>query len=275
MPLRRRLIRVASLVGLVIGLWGATVSSAEMSVHFIDVGQGGGVLIQKDGKNILYDCGDTFASETVVDYLAALDIETIDVMIISHAHKDHMGGCIEVLEKLSVGTVYHNGSDARTGIWKQFQKAARKARRVEVVDKDTQADGLQILVGYDSRGKRFAKEADNSVLVRITDGKTRVLLTGDCERICEHEIIKTSDVRSEILNVGHHGSDAASSPEFLAKVKPTIAIAQAGVRNQYGHPTPTVRARIRQIGAQLYRTDFSGSIVIHSDGNTYQIETEK
>ena len=275
MPLRTRLICVASLLALVIGLWGAAVTSAAMSVHFIDVGQGGGVLIQKDGKNILYDCGDTFAGETVVDYLAALDIETIDVMIISHAHKDHMGGCIEVLEKLSVGTVYHNGSDARTGIWKKFQKAARKAQRVEVVDKDTQADGLHILVGYDSRGKRFAKEADNSLLVRITDGKTRVLLTGDCERICEHEIIKTSDVRSEILNVGHHGSDAASSPEFLAKVNPTIAIAQAGVRNQYDHPTPTVRARIRQIGARLYRTDLSGSIVIHSDGSTYQIETEK
>ena len=214
--------------------------TAEMAVHFIDVGQGGGVFIQKDGKNILYDCGDTFAGPTVVDYLEALDVDTIDLLVISHAHKDHMGGCIAVLKKVKVKRVYHNGSRAKTGTWKKFLKEAKKADTVVVVERDLDENGIQILVAYDSRGARFSKEADNSVLVRLVDGKVRVLLTGDCEATCEKEVSGTSDVRAEILNVGHHGSNAASSPEFLKNVKPKIAVVQAGAGNQYGHPTKPV-----------------------------------
>jgi competence protein ComEC len=246
-----------------------------MTVHFIDVGQGGGVFIQKDGKNILYDCGDTFAGPVVTDYLSALDVERIDFLIVSHAHKDHMGGCSAVLKQVAVGTVYHNGSKARTGTWKKFLKEVKKAEKVIVVDKDLEVDGMQILVAYDSRGSRYSKEADNSVLVRLIDDKVRVLLTGDCEKICEKEVMKESEVRSNVLNVGHHGSNAASSTEFLEKVKPKIAVIQAGVGNQYGHPTKPVLARLKQVGATVERTDLGGSIVIHSDGTTYEVETEK
>lgn len=258
-----------------IALGSTSLATAEMTVHFIDVGQGGGVLIEKGGKHILYDCGDTFAGPIVRDYLSALDIDSIDVMIISHAHKDHMGGCIEILEHMPVKIVYHNGSKTRTGVWKKFQKAAKKAQTIQVIEQDGDLDGFTILVGYDSRAKRFSKEADNSLLVRLTDGNVRVLLTGDCEATCEKEVSGTSDVRSEILNVGHHGSNAASSPAFLSKVKPKIAIAQAGLHNQYGHPTTAVRNRLKQAGIQLYRTDFAGSVVLHSDGETYEVETEK
>lgn len=115
-----------TLVVLALGLGPA---QAEMTVHVIDVGQGGGVFVQKDGTNILYDCGDTFAGPVVLEYLEALDVETIDLMVISHAHKDHMGGCIAVLNTLTVRRVYHNGSKAKTGIWKKFLKAVARAEQ--------------------------------------------------------------------------------------------------------------------------------------------------
>lgn len=251
------------------------VARGEMSVHFMDVGQGGGVFIQKDGKTILYDCGDTFAGQVVTDYLDALDVEKIDLLIISHAHKDHMGGCLHVLEKMKVKRVYHNGSKARTATWRKFLKVVGQKSQAVPVEKDmTAEEGIEVLVAYDSHGL-YSKEADNSVLVRLIDGKIRVLLTGDCEAVCEKEIGKTSTVQSEILNVGHHGSDAASSPEFLEQVKPRIAVIQAGTRNQYEHPRPSVLTRLKQVGATIYRTDQDGAIVIHSNGNTVEVETEK
>lgn len=113
----------------------------------------------------------------------------------------------------------------------------------------------RILVAYDSRGRRTSKEADNSVLVRLIDGQVLVLLTGDCDAPCEGEVSRTSDVSAEVLNVSHHGSNAASNPEFPRKVKPKVAVIQAGAGNQYGHPTRPVFKRLRQVGAKVYWTD--------------------
>jgi beta-lactamase superfamily II metal-dependent hydrolase len=271
--LRRRLSGVV--VPVVIGVLAYHgVALADMSVHFIDVGQGGGVFVQKDGKTLLYDCGDTFAGQTVTDYLDALDVGTLDLLIISHAHKDHMGGCTHVLQNVNVKRILHNGSRARTGTWKKFLKVAAQKGTAMTVAKDMTEDGMEILVAYDSHGP-YSKEADNSVLVRLVDGKVRVLLTGDCEAVCEKEVGNTSDVRSEVLNVGHHGSNAASSLEFLRKVKPKIGVIQAGAGNQYGHPKPSVLTRLKQVGTTIYRTDKDGSIVIHSDGTTVTVETEQ
>jgi competence protein ComEC len=252
---------------------------SEMSVHFIDVGQGGGVLIQKDGKNILYDCGDTFAGSAVLEYLGTMDVVTIDFMIISHAHKDHMGGCIDVMNHVAVKEVLHNGSNAKTAIWKKFLKTTKvKAKdKVTTIQQDSALagiEGFELIVPYDSEGWK-GQEADNSILLRITDDKVHLLLTGDCEAKCEREVIKTSSVQATVLNVGHHGSNASSTEEFLNKVKPKYAVVSAGANNQYGHPTKGVLGRLKKVKARVLRTDQDGSIVIHSDGQNIEIETEK
>lgn len=254
-------------------------SRAEIAAHFVDVGQGGAVFIQKDGKNYVYDCGDTFAAKTFIEYLDDLDIKTIDALVVSHAHKDHMGACTALLEShVKVKRVYHNGSHASTGTWKRFLKQAQKiAEEVIVVDHNLELDGFDILVAYNQR-QRFAKEADNSLLVRFIDGRIRVLLTGDCEAVCERALIadqSNGGVNATILNVGHHGSNASSSPGFLSAVKPEIAVISAGAGNQYGHPTRPVLQRLGTAHAKIYRTDQDGSIVVRSDGTAYKIETDK
>ena len=258
----------------------ATPGHADMTVHFIDVGQGGGVLVQKNGKTIMYDCGDIGAGKDVVDYLDTFDVKNIDMMIISHAHQDHMGGCIAVLKSsVAVKNVYHNGSTADTKIWKKFkkvlqQKVTQNKTKVHIVKQDTTEDGLEILVAYDSHGE-FIKEADNSILVRLVDDQVKILLTGDCEKPCEKEIASTSPVDATVLNVGHHGSEASSSQEFLSKVSPLIAVVSAGEGNRYGHPKAAVLDRLNQVNAEIYRTDFNGSVVIRSDGKKVRVETEK
>jgi beta-lactamase superfamily II metal-dependent hydrolase len=84
-----------------------------------------------------------------------------------------------------------------------------------------------------------------------------------------------ADVKAVVLNVGHHGSNAASSVPFLQKVSPKIAVISAGAGNQYGHPTKPVLERLKQVNATIYRTDLDGSIVISSDGAKVKVETEK
>ena len=270
-------VSIALLTTVLASLVGLQLACAEMTVHFINVGQGGGVFVQKDGKNVLYDCGDTFAGTIVTDYLDAIDVKSIDLLIASHAHQDHIGGCVHVLNNMEVKRVYHNGSKARTKTWRQFLKVANLKSQPSQLEKDTTEDWLQILVAYDSHGT-YAKEADNSLLARLVDGSVQVLLTGDCEAACEREIIGSSKVGSVVLNVGHHGASAASSTLFLSKVKPKIAVIQAGVNNQYGHPKPDVITRLLKAGVtrdKIYRTDKQSSIVVVSDGVTVQVDTEK
>jgi competence protein ComEC len=254
-------------------------SHADLTAHFVDVGQGGAVFIQKDGKNYVYDCGDTFAAKTFIEYLEDLDVKTIDALIVSHAHKDHMGACTAILQsQITVKRVYHNGSKAATGTWRKFLKEADKAaEEVIVVDHNLELEDFTIVVAYNQR-ERFSKEADNSLLVRFTDGSIRVLLTGDCEAVCERALVADTTnggVKATILNVGHHGSNASSSLEFLRQVKPEIAVISAGAGNQYGHPTKPVLQRLDVIKAKVYRTDHDGSIVIRLDGTAYKIETDK
>src|SRR5439155_1875149 len=140
-------------------------------------------------------------------------VKTIDVLIPSHAHKDHMGGCVAVMKKFKVGTIYHNDSDAATASWKAFLKAAKNAEEVIKVERNIDTELFKILVAYDG-GNRFGKEADNSILLLVVDGSVRVLLTGDCEAICE-KAVSANLQKVDVLSVGHHGSNAASSLPFL------------------------------------------------------------
>lgn len=248
--------------------------SPSMTVHFIDVGQGGAVLVQKFGKNIIYDCGDTFAEEVTRGYLRKLGVIQLDAMVISHAHEDHMGACAHIVRSFPVKKIYHNGSGAKTRAWQNFLDVAGTVEQ-KVVDEDIHQSEIEILVAYDIRRKRFSNEADNSLLLRLVHGKVRVLLTGDCEVPCEKAVIKGSDVTADVLNVSHHGSNEASHPEFLKTVGANIAVIQAGEKNQYGHPTKPVLDRLEKAGMKVFRTDHSGTIIIYSDGEKFWIETEK
>ena len=244
----------------------------DLDVHFIDVGQGGAVLIQFKGKNILYDCGDTPMGKEVVEYLKDQKVKIIDLLIASHAHKDHIGGCIHVMEKVEVKKVYDNGSKSKTRTYKKFKELARN-REYETVTKDFKEGPLEFLVAYDTREK--LSEADRSILVKLVHNKVSFLFTGDCEKACEHEVLKESNVDVDILLVGHHGSNDSSTREFLEKVTPKIAVVQVGAGNPYEHPRKEALQRLNTVGARIYRTDQDGTVVIRSDGRDIDVETEK
>lgn len=263
--------------------WGsqaAVPAWAELEAHFIDVGQGGSVLLRRGSEAVLYDCGEKRAGPAVVEYLKDLEITRLTLLVSSHAHDDHMGGCPAILGAVKVGQVVHNQSKATTQPWRAFLRAAAKHSGVRELRPEPLTRWLTLVLPWEARGKRFSGEADNSLVLVATDGRVRVVLTGDCEAACERQLVRANvgaagPLTVTVLLVGHHGSDASSTTAFLDHVKPKIAVIQAGAGNQYGHPERSVLRRLKKAGATVYRTDRHGSIVVTSDGRSVEVEPSR
>ena len=128
-----------------------------------------------------------------------------------------------------------------------------------------------------NRGKpTYSNINDCSIVVRITHGNNTFLFTGDAEWDAEHDMVDSGyDLSAAVLKVGHHGSDTSSSYVFLREVMPKYAVISCGKDNSYGHPTEAVLSRLRDVSAQIFRTDLQGDVVFVSDGTTLSFGTEK
>jgi beta-lactamase superfamily II metal-dependent hydrolase len=139
-----------------------------------------------------------------------------------------------------------------------------------------QADGLslQVLNPRDIKGTTN----NNSIVLYLKYGQVDFLFEGDAEKEAEALMLISSDIPVpdiDILKVGHHGSRTASSPDFLAAITPEVAIYMAGIGNTYGHPHEETIQALTVIGANIYGTDFHGTIIVETDGNMYNILPQK
>ncbi len=117
---------------------------------------------------------------------------------------------------------------------------------------------------------------NNSIVLRLTQGKVSFLLTGDIEREAEERILgHRPDIRSQILKIAHHGSRYSTTDAFLDAVKPEVALISAGKDNKFGHPHEETLARLKKRGVKVYRTDLNGNILVRSDGEKYVVGTGK
>lgn len=124
--------------------------------------------------------------------------------------------------------------------------------------------------------KEYSNINDSSIVVRIIHGINTFLFAGDAEWEAEHDMVDSGyDLSATVLKVGHHGSDTSSSYVFLREVMPKYAVISCGEGNSYGHPTEAVLSRLRDVGAQVFRTDLQGDVVFVSDGTTLSFGTEK
>ena len=223
----------------------------NLSVVFFDVGQGDSALITiPDGRKVMIDCGEF---DDAAEYLRMMNITWIDVLIITHPHSDHDGGCDSVMEAAEIGRVLEN-----TNVDKDFV--------LEISDYAY----LEVIVAYDTNG-RFKGANDNSVGLKVGYGNASFLFTGDCEWRCEEELIKTHDIRAGVLKAGHHGSKHSSIPDFLDEVEPSVVVVSAGKENQYGHPNNETLERYEERGIEVYRTDEDGTVIITTDGSSYSV----
>ena len=247
---------------------GVTSTYGLMRVHFIDVGQADSTFIELgNGQTMLIDAGRSGGD--VVDYIRNLQYETIDYVVASHPHDDHIGGMVTVLNSFNVGKMY---------MPKQAHTISAFTNMLDVIENKginlyTAKAGTNILssgnINIDVLAP-FSESNSNlnnvSAVVRITYGKTVMLFTGDAEQIIENQLLN-SGIDADVLKVGHHGAGSASSSSFIKAVSPNIAVISVGEGNSYGHPHADTLAILNEVGANIYRTDEQGTIVVTADQN--------
>ena len=241
-----------------------------MRVHFMDVGQADSAFIELgNGQTMLIDAGRSGNADTIISYIRELQYESIDYVVATHPHEDHIGGMATVLNSFDIGTMY---------MPKQAHTTNSFANMLDVIDKKkidlyTAKAGVSILssgiLDIDILAP-FSESESNlnnvSAVVRITYGKTIMLFTGDAEHIIENQLLN-SGIDADILKVSHHGAASASSSSFIKEVSPEIAVISVGEGNSYGHPHADTLAILNEAGAKIYRTDEQGTIVVTADQN--------
>ena len=243
----------------------------------IDVGQGDSLLlITPDGKTLLLDSGGMpgnvrsdfdVGEEVVSPYLWSRGIRSLDVVAISHAHRDHLGGMPSIIANFQPHELWY-GMDSSN---EDFAKVKEAAQAFHVTTKTFTAGqsfdfgGVHVRVLNPQPGWTAKDPDDQSLVLRMQYGQTSALLAGDAHKRIEQFLVAESP-QADLLKVGHHGSATSSSPEFLAAVKPRFAVVSVGFYNSFKHPRPEVMQRYAGANVTTYRTDLAGAVSFSLDG---------
>ena len=246
-----------------------TVKGAE--VHFIDVGQGDSVLIRCGDKNMLIDGATDYGGDAVISYIEKQGIKTLDIIVATHPHDDHIGGLDEVIEMFGVDKIYMPDAYAATDTFTEFLDAADKATVVFPESGDTFSLGDADFTVIGPNNTVYNNLNNYSLCLRMTYGLNSFVFTGDAEAMAEREMIsKGYELMSDVLKAGHHGSKTASCEEFTEAVHPAISVVSVGEGNSYGLPDEEALERLGKY-SRIYRTDVNGNIVVVSDGENLEV----
>jgi competence protein ComEC len=266
----------------------------ELELTVLDVGQGDALfLVSPGGTTLLIDGGGAFAGfpgkpehngidpgeEAVSPYLWSRGFKHIDFVAATHGHLDHVGGLTAVLENFQVGTLWI-GREISGSAQERLENLAR-ARGVRVVHElrgeklDWDGAAGEVLWPESAGGDPTAPAKNNdSLVMRWGYGGRSFLLPGDAEKQVERELLSETapeGLRADVLKVGHHGSKNSTTEEFLAAVRPQVAVISAGENNPYGHPSPQLLERLERAHVRVLRTDRDGAVQILTDGSTLDI----
>jgi competence protein ComEC len=266
----------------------------KLEVSILDVGQGDSLfVVSPAGKTLLIDGGGAFGGfpgheqsrgtdpgeEAISPYLWSRGFKHIDVVALTHAHQDHLGGLNAILENFRVGRLWISREVSSSALVKLEELARQR----------------HIAVEYESRGKVFPLDGaegeflwpenspadptttaknNDSLVLRLKYHDRTMLLPGDAEKQAEAVMLAENSpdsLHADVLKVGHHGSKNSTSQEFLDTVAPKIAIISAGEDNPYGHPSPELLQRLESAGVRILRTDRDGAVHIITDGEQLDI----
>lgn len=261
----------------------------KLGITVLDVGQGDSIFAEFPGKRtMLVDGGGLAGSEWVGGYRSGIDIgeevvspylwsrgiKRIDVVALTHADHDHIDGLYTILQNFKVGQLWIGWNDPRPALARLLDEA--RSRGVPIVHVnagehfnfgDVRADVL-----WPPAGGVGDSPNNNCLVMRLSQGQSHFLLTGDIEQSAEQGMIADREpLASEFLKVPHHGSKTSSSAPFLASVNPRVAVISVGASNPFGHPAPMVVKRYSEDGIRLLRTDRDGAVTALANGTSLVI----
>jgi competence protein ComEC len=262
----------------------ATMPDDKLRVSFLDVGQGEAILIQKGSQQVLVDGGPS-------PQALALELgermpfwdKTIELVVLSHPHADHLTGLVDTIQRYRVERVLYPESDYGSPLCQQWLELigekdiectiARAGQEINL------GDGVKIAVLNPPASLLTGTNSDvnnNSVVLSLYAGRVSFLLTGDIEQEAEFELIaRGSNLSGTVLKVGHSGSKTSTTAEFLAEVSPRVAVISVG-ENSFGHPSGEVIGRLEErLGTgNIFRTDEQGTIEFITDGERLWVRTK-
>jgi competence protein ComEC len=271
-----------------------THASNQLEANILDVGQGDSIfLVSPHGKTMLIDGGGAFrgfpgreehtgtdpGEEAVSPYLWSRGFKTIDVVALTHAHQDHLGGLTAILENFKVNELWL-GREVDSRALSQLEALAKQRGteiKHEIRGQSFTWDGVEAqFLWPEIAPTEIAPSAKNndSLVLRLKFGDRTLLFPGDAEKAVERSMLSENDeaaIHADILKIGHHGSKNSTTPDFLSAVNPQIAIISSGEGNPYGHPSPEVLDRLQIAGVRTLRTDTSGAIHILTDGKRIDV----
>jgi competence protein ComEC len=262
-----------------------------LELTVIDVGQGDGLFLAfPDGKTMLLDGGGIpvfgrvqrsnleVGEDVIAPYLWDRGIRRVDVIAVSHAHEDHVGGLPALVADFRPRELW-TGATPEDAVWRRVRDAAVRAgtpiRPMHAPERfDFGGAQIEVLAPMPDYVPGETPKNNDSLVLRVTYGSRSFLLCGDVERPIERAMLDAGEVHpADVLKVAHHGSRTSSTEEFVEMAHPAFALISAGFENSYGHPHPTVVERLREHHAEVIRTDRAGLITVRTDGRHLTVET--
>ncbi len=297
-PRRRARIAAWSAAAIALGAisihpFAPVIEHGQFELSTIDVGQGDSLLtVFPRGQLMLVDSGGIAAfggtrrpgidigEDVVSPYLWTRSIKHLDVVAMTHAHEDHMGGMVAVMKNFHPRELWI-GAAGESPEWQRIRKTAQE---LGISIRALRQSGpfnyggatLQVLAPLPDYEATDKAQNNDSLVMRVEFGSTSFLLTGDMEKQVEERLFDQGLLRpADVLKVGHHGSRTSSTADLLNAVRPAFGVISVGFDNSYGHPHPLTLSALQQRGVAVYRTDEQGLVRVLSDGHRLTVETAK
>ena len=251
-------------------------TSTNVTIKFIDVGQGEAILIALPEKTVLIDAGPTGSAPKIAQVLQELGRNKIDYLVATHPDEDHIGGMADVISNTQIGTIYAPNKTNNTATYRKFLTAIQNNNlQITLAEAGTiidQTDNYKLEILWPKKDANFPETNDYSIIIKLTVGNKTFLFTGDAPT---NAILNSNPGHIDVLKLSHHGSRTGTTEVLIHKLSPTYAVLSYAVDNSYGHPMQSVLNALHKHSVEVWGTGANGTITITCDGTNIDISGEK
>ena len=252
---------------------GAYRGEGLLTVHYLDVGQSDCTFVEVGGEyTMMIDASDEAHADEICRYVDALGYDSIDLLVLTHSHSDHIGGAASVLSALVVERVYMTDGTA-TGEDAEHLRRVEEMIEAHGVERAVAQEGTEFELGglegcFLAPGDvYFSDENEMSAVLSLRYGEQSFLFMGDAGEAAENMLLRRgADVLATVVKAGHHGSNGSSTQDFVSAARAEYVVFSCGEGNDYGHPSPYAVDRWEAAGARTFRTDRDSTVIACTDG---------